>query len=198
MARRYAPSDLEELVRYVKKDDLVLDAGCGSGYLYPLLNKADYIGVDFSEKLIEIARTRYPEGCFQRADLLGLDFRDNYFDEIFSIGVLHQIPSKEKRRQFLREMHRVLKPGGILTIRVWNLWEKKKRLILKYALLKMIRKTKLDFKDLFLLKNNMYYHAFSKRELKKIVEREGFLIKEVYLKGKGVKSNIYLRAVAVF
>ncbi len=183
-----------------KDKEIVLDAGCGSGYLYSVLEKTKYIGVDFSEKLINIAKKRYPEACFKKDNILNLDLPDNYFDKIFTIGVLHQIPSKKLRLKFLQQLHKKLKPNGVLVIRVWNLWEKKRKLILKYMFLKLIRKTKLDMKDVFLL-NNMYYHAFTEKELKKIVKKSGFFVEKSYIQGKGVKSNIYLIAqkkVAVF
>ncbi len=189
-ARKYLPQDLKDLVKIAKKNDLVLDAGCGSGYLYPALKKTKYIGVDFSQELIKVARKRYPEVSFEKMNILKLNFKDNYFDKIFSIGVLHQIPSTKKRMEFLKEIRRVLKKNGVFTIRVWNLWEKKRKVILKYFF-----HPQLDFKDMFLPKNKMYYHAFTLKELEKLVKKAGFSIQKSYIKGKGVKSNLYIVAV---
>ncbi len=189
-ARKYLPDDLKELAQIAEEGNNVLDAGCGTGYLFPALKKTNYVGVDFSQKLIKIAEKRYPEASFKRMNILNLQFKDNYFDKVFSVGVLHQIPSFKKRLEFLKELKRVLKKDGVLIIRVWNLWEKKRKIILKYFF-----HPKLDFKDMFLPKNKMYYHAFTLKELEKLVKKAGFSVQKSYVKGKGVKSNIYLVAV---
>lgn len=190
IARKDLPEDLKELANLAKEEEIVLDAGCGTGYLYNELQKTQYLGIDFSKELIEIAKKRYPQACFKQEDLLEVKLKDNYFDKIFSIGVLHQIPSKKLRLIFLRKLYQALKPEGMLIIRVWNLWDKKRKIIFK----SFFKNINLDFKDIFLPHNNMYYHAFSQKELIKIVQQAGFSVKETYLKGKGVKANIYLIA----
>jgi ubiquinone/menaquinone biosynthesis C-methylase UbiE len=45
----------------------------------------DYSGLDFSEKLIEIAQRKYPEANFQVADVLNPPFPENFFDKVFAI-----------------------------------------------------------------------------------------------------------------
>jgi len=89
--------------KYVNDNEKVLDLGCGNGRLYELFQDKtiDYCGVDFSEKLIDIAKKRYPQFKFQVADALNLPFPADYFDKVFSIAVLHHIPSKELRLKFL-------------------------------------------------------------------------------------------------
>jgi len=59
--------------------------GCGNGRLYNTIvsEKIDYIGIDFSEELIKIARKKYHEGEFMVADSLNLPFLDNHFDKIY-------------------------------------------------------------------------------------------------------------------
>lgn len=53
------------LEEYIKPGERVLDAGCGIGSLYPLIpTGVQYLGVDISEYLIDIARTRHPKGNF--------------------------------------------------------------------------------------------------------------------------------------
>jgi ubiquinone/menaquinone biosynthesis C-methylase UbiE len=65
---------------YAGKGDKILDLGCGNGRLSEIFrgNAVDYYGVDFSDKLIEIARKRYPQLRFQTADALNLPFPDNF------------------------------------------------------------------------------------------------------------------------
>lgn len=178
----------------------VLDLGCGNGRYYELLNQTDYTGVDFSEKLIGLARKKYPEADFRTADSLNLLFGDNSFDKVYSIAVFHHIPSKELRIQFLKETQRILRPKGKLVLTVWKFHNKETHLLLlKYTILKIIGKSKLDFKDIlepWADKTERYYHWFSKRELSKIVRKTGFKIQEIgVIKNKiGNRQNIYLVA----
>ena len=180
-----------------------MDLGCGNGRFYEFFKdkNIEYIGVDNSEKLIGLANKKYPGIKFQTADALNLPFPNDYFDKIYSIAVLHHIPSKEIRLQFLKEAKRVLKKGGILIATVWKFHAKKQILLfLKYTILKLIGKSKLDFKDIFEPWGNKaerYYHWFSKRELVKLTREAGFKIKEggiIIRNERGNRRNIYLVA----
>ena len=192
--------ELKILEDYVAEDERVLDLGCGNGRLYELLRKksADYYGVDASEKLIAIAKQRYPNAKFRVADALNLPFLDNFFDKIISIAVLHHIPSQELRLQFLKEANRVLKPKGLFFLMIWNLTGFKKSLIfLKYALLKILKKSSLDFGDALIPwggETLRYVHRFTIKDLKKIVRMAGFRVKEIKILERPVtkESNILL------
>ena len=180
------------------KNDKVLDLGCGNGRYYELLKHTDYIGTDNSEELIELAKEKYPEAKFQVADALNLPFADNSFDQIYSIAVIHHIPSEELRLKFLQEIRRVLKPSGKVTLTAWKFHQKKeRRLLIKYTILKIIGMSKLDFMDIlepWAKKTNRYYHWFSKRELEKLAKKAGFKIEESGFtkNSRGTRQNIYL------
>jgi tRNA (uracil-5-)-methyltransferase TRM9 len=162
--------------------------------------KIDYLGVDISQKLIEIAKRKYPQKEFLVADNLNLPFPDNNFDKVFSVAVLHTIPSKELRKKALVELKRVLKPKGLLILIVWNMWRKEfLPLILKHCFLKIIGKSKLDFRDVLISwadKTERYYHVFTQTELKLLTEESGFKIvkRGIVKSGEGKRSNIYLIA----
>ena len=207
--REYVPEDRKSLLlQNISPKDRVLDSGCGNGRLYVFSKdkQADYYGIDISEKLIEIAKSRYPEAKFQVADVLNLPFPENFFDKILSFATLHHIPSGELRMQAFKEAKRVLKKDGFLLVTVWNLWQRRTawQLFFKNAFLKLVGKTGLDFKDIFYPWRNSdgkilaqrYFHLFTKKELKKIAEKAGFLVKEVgILERPGSKdNNIYLIA----
>ncbi|MFQ6049433.1 MAG: class I SAM-dependent methyltransferase [Candidatus Paceibacterales bacterium] len=187
---------------YLMPGERVLDLGCGNGRWVKLFQqkKVDYIGIDSSEKLIEIAKTSYPQAKFQVAEALNLPFPNNFFDKIYSIAVLHHIPSENLRIQFLKEAKRVLRPEGILILTVWRFHQKKEIFLLfKYTILKLIGKSKLDFKDIFQpwgKKIKRYYHWFSGKELRDLAKEAEFEIKEVGLvkNKKGNRQNIYLIA----
>lgn len=98
----------------------VLDVGCGGGqYMEYFLHKnAKITGIDYSEKMIEMARV-YLEGSKKdnkkfkvsliKANAEDLPFRNNKFDLVVSIGLLEYLSKPEKA---LLEIHRVLKKGG--------------------------------------------------------------------------------------
>ncbi|MDD2732095.1 MAG: class I SAM-dependent methyltransferase [Candidatus Pacebacteria bacterium] len=192
--------ELMFLFEDVKEGEKMLDLGCGNGRFYKVFKEknADYIGVDNSEKLIEIAKKRYPEADFQTADSLNLPFPNSYFNRIYAIALFHHIPSKKLRLLFLKEAKRVLKEKGVLILTVWKFYRLKDYLrIIRYAFLKIIRRSKLDFKDIFEPwgnKTNRYYHWFSKREVEGLLKQSGFEIKEVGIvrNKRGNRKNIYL------
>ncbi len=204
--RAFIPEDIKALGDYTLEGERVLDSGCANGRLIEVLRdkKVDYFGVDISERLIEIAKEKYPQAKFQVADSLSLPFPDNYFDKIYSISVLHNIPSTEFQLRYLKEARRVLKPGGFLILRVWDFWKRRgaSKLILKYTFLKLIGKSQLDFKDVFVpwkdsrgkIVVQRYFHCFTKRELENLVRKSGLKIKESWRGGKDPRTNIYLVA----
>jgi len=169
---------------YLIPKEKVLDLGCGNARFYPLFKEkaVEYIGIDSSKDLINISKDMYPDADFRVEDALELSFPDNYFNDIYSIAVLHHIPSEELRLKFLNEAKRVLRSGGFLILTVWKFHQIKQWfLLLKYTLLKIIGKSKLDWKDIFEpwgKKAERYYHWFSKKELEKLVKKAGFEIEK--------------------
>lgn len=195
------------LKNYIKDGDGVLDIGCGNGRLLEVLNgkNVDYIGIDKSEKILKIAREKHPKRKFLIADALNLPFPGSCFDKVFAIAIFHHIPSKELRERFLREAERILKPNGLLILTVWNLFNKDfLKYHLKFLILKIIGKSKLDFRDIFYpFKNSKgeimakrYIHWFTKKELLNIIGEVGLKTKEIRFlnRGKMKKANILLLA----
>jgi len=204
--RSFISEDIKKLAELVQAKEKILDSGCANGRLYEILKekKIDYYGIDISENLIKIAQNKYPEAKFQVANALNLPFQDNFFDKVFSISVLHNIPSKEFKIQYLQEIKRVLKPNGFLILRVWDFWKRREgwQIFLKYTLLKLIGKSKLDFFDIFLPWKNSngnilvqrYFHCFKKKGIEKLIKEVGFKIKESWREGKDPRTNIYVVA----
>jgi ubiquinone/menaquinone biosynthesis C-methylase UbiE len=128
--RKFMWRDLEFIKDMVKPEDIILDFGCGNGRLAGFLCNGyrEYIGVDISKKLIDLAKQTYSseKTKFIKINPIfdKLPFRDNYFEEVFSIAVFHHFPSKAYTQKVLKELHRVIKPKGKIFVAVWNLWQK--------------------------------------------------------------------------
>lgn len=211
--------EMVNLTAQIKDGDNILDVGCGNGRLLNLFKDKNvkYLGVDSSEKLIEIAKTNFkipissfqssPNIKFQNLNILELNkIEENNFDHIYCIAVLHHLPGQDLQIEALKQMKDKLSDNGRIIITAWNLWKNKKcfKLIWKFWLLKLIGKNDMNFGDiLFPWKNSQgeniserFYHAFTKRGLKKIAKKAGLKVEELY-KGESpgmffAASNYYL------
>ena len=83
----------------------VLDVACGTGFLTRHL-RGDVVGLDQSEAMLEVARTRVPHGEFVRGDALVLPFADASFDRVVTGHFYGHLDERERAR-FLREARRV-------------------------------------------------------------------------------------------
>jgi SAM-dependent methyltransferase len=93
--------------------DRVLDAGCGPGYLTRLAA----LGIDPSPSVIRYAQhAAKDDACsFELGVAEALDVPDGSFDVVLSSLMIHHLP-EDLRPQALREMYRVLRPGGRLLV----------------------------------------------------------------------------------
>lgn len=96
-----------------------LEIGCGPGRLMRPLSRhfAEIHGVDVSDEMIALAREKLrdvPNAYPQVSDGSRLTaFADNSIDFVYSYAVFQHIPSREVVLEYLREIRRVLKPGGL-------------------------------------------------------------------------------------
>jgi tRNA (uracil-5-)-methyltransferase TRM9 len=188
--QKYLWPEIIKLAGIVKNGDRVLDVGCGNGRLLGAWKdkNVDYLGVDASREFSKIAGQHYPERKFVVGDILRLgEIAEVDFDYVFCIAVLHHLPGRELRVAALKQLRNKIKSDGRIILSVWNLWSRKKyrRLIYKFALLKLMGKNKMDFSDIvFDWKNEAgktrYYHAFCRSELRRIIEQSGLKIEKLY------------------
>lgn len=102
----------------VKRGDLILDAGCGTGNLGIKLKKrgVKVIGIDYCIEALDIYKQKDPKAELMVHDLnLPLPFPDNYFDKIVSNNVIYSL-SRDKIPLVIKEFKRVLKKSGFLVI----------------------------------------------------------------------------------
>jgi len=94
----------------------VLDAGCGTGYLSKKLHKqgAHVTGIDFSERMIAIARARHPDLDFRVDSCSELTtIEDEHYDLLIANYVLMDTPNL---RGTMAAFNRVLKPDGLAVL----------------------------------------------------------------------------------
>ena len=98
----------------------LLELGCGEGrgveLLAPLAKS--YLGVDKIERVIEQLKDRFPDYSFLSDIFPPFSFEDNQFDSIVSFQVIEHI---RKDEEFIKEICRVLKPGGTALITTPNI-----------------------------------------------------------------------------
>jgi demethylmenaquinone methyltransferase/2-methoxy-6-polyprenyl-1,4-benzoquinol methylase len=100
----------------VEPGDRVLDAACGTGDLAIADRKAGAVqvtGLDFSERMLERARRKAPEVEWVQGDMLALPFDDASFDAATVGFGVRNVADLELS---LRELRRVLRPGGRVAI----------------------------------------------------------------------------------
>jgi SAM-dependent methyltransferase len=99
----------------------VLDAGCGTGGMVTWLERyaggRPVAGVDISSDALAFCRERGLRNVAQ-ASVTALPFADSTFDLVTSFDVLVQLPGEGSDETAMREMFRVLRPGGVAFARV--------------------------------------------------------------------------------
>ena len=99
----------------------ILEVGCGAGTMTAYLADRGFttIGTDVSEVLLRYARKAHPECRFEHMRGEVLRFPDDRFDLVVSFDVLEHIPDVEAH---VREVRRVLRPGGHYLLQTPNKW----------------------------------------------------------------------------
>jgi ubiquinone/menaquinone biosynthesis C-methylase UbiE len=82
-----------------------LDVACGTGFLTRHL-RGDVVGVDASERMLDVARAQAPAAQFEQGDALSLQFEDGAFDRVFTSYFYCHLEDEERER-FLAEARRL-------------------------------------------------------------------------------------------
>jgi ubiquinone/menaquinone biosynthesis C-methylase UbiE len=102
------------------RDRTILDAGCGTGgnleWLRRYAGNGRIVGLDYVNTALQFCRAANHESLVQ-ASATDLPFADASFDVVTSFDVLVQIPGDGADEQAMREMWRVIKPGGLGFVR---------------------------------------------------------------------------------
>ena len=123
LGQRTVTSHAAFFIPYLHSGMSLLDCGCGPGSITlgfaKLVTPGEVVGVDMAENQLEQARANAQEQGvanlrFEMANVYDLPFPDHSFDAVFSHAVVEHLGDP---LQALKEMRRVLKPGGMLGIR---------------------------------------------------------------------------------
>ncbi|MDO8240415.1 MAG: class I SAM-dependent methyltransferase [Candidatus Moranbacteria bacterium] len=190
--RNFFWPELSFIKDVVSEESKILDFGCGNGRLLEILQEKNpqYFGVDISQKLIDLAKQKYPQFAQNFSKISGqpsLAFPDEFFNNIVSVAVFHHFPDQKFRLAMAKELFRVTKPGGKIVVTVWNLWQEKyKKYVWKNRIRKVFFLSQLDWSDCEIpFKNNKgevftrFHHAYTKKDLANLFSQAGFEIEKV-------------------
>ncbi len=194
--RKHLWPEMEKAATLVSDGDSVLDLGCGDGrFLRALVGRRiEYLGVDNSGQMIAQAKSAYPAADFLLAEATDLsNIAAGSFDVVVSFAMWHHLPGKKNQEKCLREVARVLKPGGRLIMTVWRLsrYRKIRKDVLSSRLKNILYLRFSSWNDfVFPWKGSngqvgslRYYHSFSEREIARRFKDSGIGLKKLEISG---------------
>lgn len=151
----------------IQKSDKVIEIGCEGGYLLKKMPSAqEVVGLDIARNALEDARNfvKSDKIKFVCADASNIPFEDFYFDKVICSQTLEHVDNPDR---VVKEMFRIVKPGGIVVISVPN--EKVlsifKKLFVKIGLFNLL------FPNLEPRSSSWHIQNFNKRDICKILNK---------------------------
>lgn len=148
----------------LKESDKILEVGCGAGHILEKITKGKLYGIDISE--IQIERTKKRMG--DRVELMkapgeNIPYEDKYFDKVLCSEVIEHVIDP---REVLKEISRVMKDDGILSLSIPNedVINSTKKFLKKTGLIKVIDNEKNTEGWELAVKDNLdewHLHSFS-------------------------------------
>jgi ubiquinone/menaquinone biosynthesis C-methylase UbiE len=144
--------NIKEITKLFKDHKVrkILDLGCGSGRhtVYFVKNGFDVYGIDIADKGIKLAKEWLKKENLKAIFKVGniyekLPYNDNFFDAVISTGTLHH-ERIENIRKAIREIERVLVPGGLIFITFRK--RKFKKFYPKQTIIERYGKQRYDYK----------------------------------------------------
>jgi ubiquinone/menaquinone biosynthesis C-methylase UbiE len=182
--------------------ECLVDIGCGNGrHLIPSSAHIKHvIGIDLSIKLLRITRDHIPSTSgnisLLHASALSLPLGPQSVDIVLYIASLHNIYGRKNRIQSLKEVNRILKPGGKALITVWSQHQPK----FKEQLRQATQSKSMEKGDILLywrqhkLNIPRYYHLYDEEEFIHDIQQSSLTLtecKNLQLGSTGIKDNYF-------
>ncbi|MGE0792833.1 MAG: class I SAM-dependent methyltransferase [Candidatus Woesearchaeota archaeon] len=189
--KKYKKHRLKKILKFLSKKNKInlLDVGSGRGHFFEEINKyipnINYIGVDFSEKQVEIGKKNGLD--IRKQDLTKKwNFKDESFDVVFASEIIEHIFDTDF---FVSEANRVLKKNGIIIITTPNVASLGDRLRLLFGKLPSALENRAS------LNHSGHIRAFVKKDLINLLKDNNF--KEIYITGRDfylplIKHNTFI------
>jgi ubiquinone/menaquinone biosynthesis C-methylase UbiE len=167
---KFKTKQAENVLEFLKgKTGNILDLGSGSGRYLKKIPKGKMYLVDFSEKMLKLAKRKAKEKKIN-AEFFAVDisreklpFPDNFFDSALALSVFHCL-QKKSHLKAAKELHRVMKRGASAEIAVWNKNAK--------AFKNAGKEKYIKWRD----KGARYYYLFAPEEIYELFGKAGFKI----------------------
>tara|TARA_B100001175_G_scaffold259166_1_gene227808 strand:- start:7182 stop:7805 length:624 start_codon:yes stop_codon:yes gene_type:complete len=101
-----------------KQHQLILDLGCGNGRNMEH-NNLKFIGIDNCDKFVNICKEKGLNVL--NSNITDVNLSNKIADGLICIAVFHHLSTYEHRIQALREIKRLVKPGGKILLSVWSI-----------------------------------------------------------------------------
>lgn len=202
---RYIANKINPEEFYTNK--YVLDAGCGSGKVTSAIARfgaKKVVGIDLTSEGINFAKEKskeFPEGKnieYIKGNCKDLPFEDNTFDIVHSNGVIHHTDDYEK---CIKELYRVLKPGGKLWIFVmgrsgmFEIIADTVRLIMEHvdraSYMRYLQSLGFSSGRIYWITDHCYakYHWKSKEDFESLLQKNKFKDLFYFKRGIGIDQN---------
>jgi ubiquinone/menaquinone biosynthesis C-methylase UbiE len=155
------------IIEFLKKQKgNVLDFGSGSGRHLTKIKSGKMYLLDFSKKMIELAKAKDKniDAEFAISSMTKTPYENDFFDSAICISAFHCL-TKPEQKKAVRELHRILKPKAQILVGVWN--KDSKRLKKHKG-----KETLIKWND----KGKRYYYLFNEAEIHELFKKQGFKI----------------------
>jgi len=172
---------VQNFLEGLPQGSIVGDIGCGNGKYIFCVNHLQFIGSDIAENFAKICREKDPKTQVLVSDTINVPFRDSSLDYAISIAVIHHLSTAERRKQAIKELIRVVRPGGRILIYVWAYEQHDKKFVDQDVFVPWNNQLKFEpksqptdiDKNLNEAKQTViykrFYHVFKKGELEELV-----------------------------
>lgn len=207
--RQHLQPGVLSLLPILLSQTCLLDLGCGNGELAQTLSRNGfqglYTGLDFSAKILTIARQNLPAGFngqFIQANLFADHWETHLvkkvYDAVLAFAVLHHLPGGIERRSLLQRLRSLLSPGGLFIHSNWQfLRSERLRERIQPWSIAGLKESDLEPGDFLLDWRSggtglRYVHHFSEPELADLAAETSFHIKSSFFSdGKSSDLSLY-------